>query len=325
MKEFAVRAGIATARYAIVSSPAELDSALARFHSPPVVKADGLCAGKGVVVANSHEEARENALAMLSGERFGAAGKTVVLEERLVGMEASVHAICDGERYLVLPVAQDHKRIGDGDMGPNTGGMGTYAPALQASSELLRKVEQGILQPTLRVMNSEGRPFRGALFAGLMVSPDGEPQLIEFNVRFGDPETQVLISILDGDLGEALAQAASGKLTPGVLRHSGQSAVCVVLAAAGYPGTPRSGDTIEGLELAASLPHVRIFHAGTRADGGRIVTSGGRVLGVTGTGASLVDAHRRAYDAALGIHFPGAQFRRDIAARALTGSAPAAP
>jgi phosphoribosylamine--glycine ligase len=325
MKEFAHRAGIPTARHITVRSEAELESALTGFDGPPVVKADGLCAGKGVVVASSHAEARESALDMLSGKRFGAAGKTIVLEERLLGVEASVHAICDGERFIVLPVAQDHKRVGDGDQGPNTGGMGTYAPALGNSSEFIRKVEERILLPTLRAMASEGRPFRGALFAGLMVTPAGDPQLIEFNVRFGDPETQVLVSVLEGDLGEALAQAAAGNLTPGIVRHSGASAVCVVLAAAGYPGTPQQGDAIEGLTRAATLPSVRVFHAGTRAEGGRIVTSGGRVLGVTARGASLSEAHRRAYDAVSGIRFSGMQFRRDIAARALTSTAPAAP
>ena len=325
MKEFATRAGVPTARYVIVRAPSELEAALATFRNPPVVKADGLCAGKGVVVADSHDEAREVALAMLGGELFGQAGRTIVLEERLLGVEASVHAICDGERYVVLPVAQDHKRIGEGDTGPNTGGMGTYAPALTASKDLLLRVEERILRPTLRGMASEGRPFRGALFAGLMVAPDGEPHLIEINVRFGDPETQVLTSVLDGDLAEALVQAASGQLTSDVVQYSGRSAVCVVLAASGYPGTPRQGDLIEGLGAAEALPSVRVFHAGTRADGGRIVTGGGRVLGVTATGASLEEAHRRAYDAVSAIRFAGAQFRRDIAARALVKSGHGAP
>jgi phosphoribosylamine--glycine ligase len=203
--------------------------------------------------------------------------------------------------------------------------MGAYAPAPLVTCELARRIEARILAPVLQGMASEGRPFRGALFAGLMVSPEGEPQVIEFNVRFGDPETEVLLNVLDGDLGEALAQAAAGALTPDVVRPSGLSAVCVVLAAAGYPGVPRQGDVIEGLDRAAALPGVRVYHAGTRAEGNRIVSAGGRVLGVTARGATLVEAHRRAYDAVAGIHFAGMQCRRDIAARGLSGSTPGQP
>ena len=318
MKEFATRHAITTAGYAIVRSQAELGPALARFKEPPVVKADGLCAGKGVVVASSHEEAETAAHAMLSGESFGKAGECVVLEERLLGAEASMHAICDGERLIILPAAQDHKRIYDGDQGPNTGGMGTYAPAPLITEELKERVRVEVFERALKGMAAEGTPFRGALFAGLMVSPSGEPQLLEFNVRFGDPETQVLTRVLHGDFAEALAQAASGALKPSALTLSGESAVCVVLAAAGYPGTPRAGDAIDGLDEAARLPNVRVFHAGTQSRAGRTVTSGGRVLGVTARGATLVEAHRRAYEAVDHIRFSGMQFRRDIAARALT-------
>jgi phosphoribosylamine--glycine ligase len=317
-KEFATRHGIATAPYAIVQSEAELSAALGRFTEPPVVKADGLCAGKGVVIASTHAEAESAAREMLSGTSFGKAGERVVLEQRLLGAEASMHAICDGERVIVLPAAQDHKRIFDGDKGPNTGGMGTYAPAPLITPELAQRVEKEIFLPVVRGMAAEGNPFRGALFAGLMVSPSGEPQLLEFNVRFGDPETQVLTSVLQGDFAEALAQAAAAKLEPSALTLSGESAVCIVLAAANYPGTPRTGDVIEGLDEAVRNPGVRVFHAGTRVADGRVVTSGGRVLGVTARGATLVEAHRRAYAAANQIRFSGMQFRRDIAARALT-------
>lgn len=317
MKEFARRHSITTAKYEIVRSQDELARALAGFEQAPVVKADGLCAGKGVVVASSHAEAEAAARAMLSGESFGKAGETVVLEERLLGAEASMHAICDGERLILLPAAQDHKRIYDGDQGPNTGGMGTYAPAPLVSEQLRERVRVEIFERALRGMAAEGAAFRGALFAGLMVSPSGEPQLLEFNVRFGDPETQVLTSVLQGDFAEALAQAAAGALLPSALELSSESAVCVVLAAAGYPGTPRAGDVIEGLDIAAGLSGVRVFHAGTRLEGGHVVTSGGRVLGVTARGSSLVEAHRRAYDAVQQIHFPGMQFRRDIGSRAL--------
>ncbi|MGC4089295.1 MAG: phosphoribosylamine--glycine ligase [Polyangiaceae bacterium] len=317
-KDFAARHGINSAPYVVVRSIDELPEALARFDAPPVVKADGLCAGKGVVMASSHAEAEAAARSMLSGESFGAAGQTVVLESRLQGAEVSMHAICDGERFIMLPAAQDHKRIGDGDQGPNTGGMGTYAPAPLLTDALTQRVEQEIIRPVLQGMAAEGNPFRGALFAGLMVSPTGEPQLLEFNVRFGDPETQVITSVLDGDFAEALAQAAAGALRPSALTLTGESAVCIVLAAAGYPGTPRSGDVIDGLSDAAALPNVRVFHAGTRERDGRVVTSGGRVLGVTARGASLQLAHQRAYEAVARVRFDGMQFRRDIAARALT-------
>jgi phosphoribosylamine---glycine ligase len=318
MKDFADRNGIVTAKYRVVRTLVELDSALGAFSEPPVVKADGLCAGKGVIVSGSHDEARRAALEMLNGVSFGEAGKTVVLEERLAGVEVSVHALCDGERFVLLPAAQDHKRIGTGDTGPNTGGMGTYAPAPILSEDQVRRVEEQIVAPTVRGMAAEGRPFRGALFAGLMVSPAGEPQLLEFNVRFGDPETQVLVSTLEGDFGDALAGAAAGRLVPGAVRASGLSAVCVVLAAAGYPEAPRTGEVIEGLERVSRLPNVRVFHAGTRQVADTIVSAGGRVLGVTATGRTLAEAHARAYDAVRGVAFPGMQYRTDIAARALT-------
>jgi phosphoribosylamine--glycine ligase len=317
MKGFAVRHGIPTARHVVATSESELERLVRSFERPPVVKADGLCAGKGVVVAETHEEASAAAREMLSGELFGAAGITVVLEERLFGDEASIHAICDGERYVLLPAAQDHKRIFDGDRGPNTGGMGTYAPAPVVTPDVMRRFEEQILKPTLRGMAAEGRAFRGTLFAGIMVTPEREVRLIEFNVRFGDPETQVLMATLEGDLAEALAQAARGSLDPSCLRPSGQHAVCVVLGAHGYPATPRKGDVISGLDVAAAMPGVTVIHAGTSRDAqGNVVTSGGRVLGVTGRGATLEEAHGRAYRGAAAISFDGMQYRRDIAARA---------
>jgi phosphoribosylamine--glycine ligase len=317
MKAFAVRHGIPTARHVVVRALEELEVQVRSFELPPVVKADGLCAGKGVVVAESHAEALAAGRDMLSGARFGAAGATLVLEERLVGEEASIHAICDGERYVLLPAAQDHKRIYDGDRGPNTGGMGTYAPAPVVTPLALQRFEQEILVPTLRGMAAEGRPFRGTLFAGVMVTGDQHVRLIEFNVRFGDPETQVLMATLEGDLAETLAAAARGRLDPSSLRASGQHAVCVVLAAHGYPDTPRKGDTISGLEAAAQVAGVSVIHAGTARDAaGNVVVAGGRVLGVTGSGASLVEAHARAYQATQRIQFSGMQYRRDIAGRA---------
>jgi phosphoribosylamine---glycine ligase len=317
MKGFAVRHGIPTARHVVVRDEQELAAQVKSFAVAPVVKADGLCAGKGVVVAETHEEALAAGREMLSGARFGDAGATVVLEERLVGNEASIHAVCDGERFVLLPAAQDHKRIFDGDRGPNTGGMGTYAPAAVVTPAVMKQFEQQVMVPTLRGMAAEGRPFRGTLFAGVMVTPDEQVRLIEFNVRFGDPETQVLMATLGGDLAETLAAAARGKLEPSSLAPSGEHAVCIVLAAEGYPDTPRKGDVIRGIAEAEQVPGVSVIHAGTALDAaGNVVTAGGRVLGVTGRGASLKEAHTRAYQAVQKIQFDGMQYRRDIAGRA---------
>ncbi|HEY3496775.1 MAG TPA: phosphoribosylamine--glycine ligase [Polyangiaceae bacterium] len=320
MKDFAARHGLPTARHEVVRDLAGAERAVASFSTPPVVKADGLASGKGVVVAESHDEALAALRVMLSGERFGDAGKTVVLEERLPGAELSVHAVCDGERFVLLAAAQDHKRLADGDRGPNTGGMGTYAPAPLASEALLERVRRDIIAPAVRGMAADGNPYVGSLFAGLMVTPAGDPMLLEFNVRFGDPETQVLMQTLRGDFAEALAGAASGTLDPLALESSGEHAVCVVLAAHGYPEAPRTGDTIEGLERAEAFEGVRVFHAGTRRAEQRVESAGGRVLGVTAVGATLAGAHARAYAAVEQIRFAGMQFRRDIAARALAGS-----
>jgi len=324
MKEFCARQGIRVARDVIVRDLAELDRALATFDRPPVVKADGLCAGKGVTVAESFEEARLSASEMLSGRAFGAAGSVVVLEERILGAEASIHAICDGNSAFLLPAAQDHKRIFDGDQGPNTGGMGTYAPAPLITPALLSRIDREIMQKAVTGMRAEGCPFIGALFAGVMIDPSGEPVLLEFNVRFGDPETQVLTAVVDGDFGLALASAAHGAFAAGDLRVSADHALCVVLAAPGYPETPETGDPISGLDQAAAVPGARVVHAGTRLEDGRVVTSGGRVLGVIGRAENLVAARERAYQAALCIEFRGRQLRRDIGYRALASAAPSA-
>jgi phosphoribosylamine--glycine ligase len=317
MKRFAARHGIPSGRFEVVSDAAEAERAVASFAEPPVVKADGLAAGKGVVVAATHAEALAAALGMLSGAAFGAAGTTVVIEERVPGREASMHAICDGERFVLLPAAQDHKRIFDGDRGPNTGGMGTYAPAPLITPLLQERIRVEIFERALRGMVVDGHPFRGVLFAGLMITPEGELSLLEFNVRFGDPETQVLMAVLDGDVAQALEAAARGELKPELLQVSSDHAVCIVLAAAGYPEAPRSGDAISGLAAAALVPGVQVFHAGTALRDGQVVTSGGRVLGVTARGTTLVEAHARAYEAAELIVFEGRQFRHDIAKQAL--------
>jgi phosphoribosylamine--glycine ligase len=320
LKDFAVRHGINTARHQTVRSEAELARALQSFATPPVVKADGLCAGKGVVVADSHEEALHAATEMLSGRAFGDAGRTLVLEERLYGTEVSAHAICDGTRSFLLPFVQDHKRLQDGDRGPNTGGMGTYGPVAMPDPQLESYIQTQIFDKILRGMAQAGTPFRGTLFAGLMLSHDGgEPSLIEINVRFGDPETQILTSILDGDFCELLMAAAGGKLgaTPLVSLARDRNALCVVLAAPGYPAAPRLGEPIRGLEAAAAVEGVRVYHAGTTSEPPQTLTAGGRVLAVTAVGQSLRQAQERAYRAADAIEFDGKQLRRDIAHSAL--------
>jgi len=321
MKSFAERHAIRSARHVVVRDAAALDAALAGFEAPPVVKADGLCAGKGVVVAQDFDEARRAAREMLSGQRFGAAGTTLVLEERLLGFEASVHAICDGERWVVLPPAQDHKRLLDADLGPNTGGMGTFAPTPRVSAELMARIERDIVGRAVRGMAEDGCPFRGCLFAGLMISPQGEPVLLEFNVRFGDPETQVLMGLIDADLAEVFASAAQGTLTEGLSVRQAH-ALCVVLAAAGYPDSPRKGDVISGLAEAGALPGVRVYHAGTRREGERVVTAGGRVLGVTAVADSMQLARENAYRAVNAIDFAGKQWRGDIGLSVLGKASP---
>ncbi len=317
MKAFCQRHGIRAGRDVVVSKPEELEAALAQFESPPVVKADGLCAGKGVVVAESMEEARSAAAEMLSGAAFGDAGTTVVLEERLLGSEASIHAICDGERSFVLPAAQDHKRIFDGDQGPNTGGMGTYAPAPLVDEQMFEDIKLNVIDKVVQGMKADGIPFIGTLFAGIMVSPEGEPVVLEFNVRFGDPETQVLMQIVEGDFGEALFLAACGRLRDDVLTTSDRHALCTVLAAANYPSSPQKGDVIKGVEAASQVEGVQVYHAGTQWKGNDLVTAGGRVLSVTARGKSLLEARDRAYKAADTIEFSGKQMRRDIGYRAL--------
>jgi phosphoribosylamine--glycine ligase len=313
LKRFATRHGIPTARYLVTSDITEAEAFIRKRGAPIVVKADGLCAGKGVVVAGSVDEARAAARAMLVERRFGDAGATIVIEERIVGAEASVHAVTDGERIFVLPAARDHKRVGDGDTGPNTGGMGAYAPVQEMTPELLARIEREILLPTVHGMRDEGRPFRGVIFAGLMVTPVGEPMLLEHNARFGDPECEVLMALLDGDVAELLASAARGELDPSsVSVAQDRHAAVVVLAAQGYPGAPRTGDIISGVLAAAEVPGVTVHHAGTRRDGGRLLTAGGRVLAVTAAGATLAEARSRAYQAADRIHFDGVQMRRDI-------------
>ena len=258
MKAFAQKIGLCTARHVVLTDIDAVSQAVAQFSEPPVVKADGLCAGKGVLIVDSHEEARVAAERMLSGQSFGEAGRQVILEERLSGQEVSIHAICDGNRAILLPAAQDHKRIFDGDLGPNTGGMGSYTPAPVIDADLLHRIEQEIVVKVLDGMRAEGCPFRGTLFAGLMISDQGVPQVLEFNVRFGDPETQVLMNVIRGDLCELLTTAARGNLDPSAVEITASHALCVVLAAQGYPADPRMGDVILGLGEANARPNASI-------------------------------------------------------------------
>jgi phosphoribosylamine--glycine ligase len=276
-----------------------------------VVKADGLAAGKGVVVCGDLAGAEAALRSILVDRIHGAAGARVVVEELLAGPEASVIALVDGERVRVLPPAQDHKRIFDGDWGPNTGGMGAISPTPTVDDALLAEVERLVLLPTVREMARRGTPFRGALYAGLMLTRDG-PRVLEFNARFGDPETQPILMRVQGDIVPALLAAARGDLSATTLRIDPRAAVAVVLAAEGYPGRVTVGDTIEGAE-GPFPPDVQVFLAGTRRDpDGRIVTSGGRVLTVCALGADRADAAARAYQALEQVQFRGAQFRRDI-------------
>jgi phosphoribosylamine--glycine ligase len=318
MKRLAVENGIPTSPFEVFDDEARALKYIRSRSTPPVVKADGLCAGKGVVVTHDIAEAEQVARSMLSGQAFGPAGKTIVVEDRVDGAEASVHAICDGTRYFLLPAVQDHKRIGEGDRGPNTGGMGAYGPTPLVTPELERRIAEQAIEPLLRGLDAIGAPFSGALFAGLMITPEGQISVIEYNARFGDPETEVLMDLVEGDFGDALAGVAASRLDPASLRRSARHAIAVVLASEGYPQKPRTGDVIEGLEEAARLPNVNVLHAGTRREGGRLVTAGGRVLVVTATGKSLREARDTAYSAVSAIRFKGMQFRRDIAWRALS-------
>jgi phosphoribosylamine--glycine ligase len=315
-KEFLQRYRIPTARYAICNSYAEVKTALSRFSGGVVVKADGLAAGKGVVVARNKDEAQTAAGEMLSGKMVGEAGLRVVLEERLTGDELSFLVISDGERVAPLVAAQDHKRVGDGDTGPNTGGMGSYTFPGLLDDQMAHWLVQHIAKPVIAGMKAEGMEYRGILYCGLMMTARG-PQVLEFNCRFGDPETQAILMRLDSDLLEAIEASIEGRVSDGAFRWSGDASVCVVMASGGYPGTIEVGKRISGLEATECLEGVRVFHAGTSTRDGAFYTAGGRVLGVTARAADLKTAVDRAYEAVGKIHFAGAHYRNDIAARAL--------
>jgi phosphoribosylamine--glycine ligase len=314
-KGICAEAGVPTACSAAFD---DADAALAhvRAHGAPVVvKADGLAAGKGVVVAETVAEAEAAVVAMLRDHAHGAAGARVLIEERLVGEEVSFFALCDGDAALPFGAACDHKRAGDGDTGPNTGGMGAYSPPARFTPALEAEVMARIVRPTLAAMARRGAPFRGVLFCGLMLTAEG-PKLIEFNVRFGDPECQALMLRAEGDVLAALDACARGRLDAASVRLRDEASVVVVMAARGYPGAYARGSVIAGLADAASLPGVRVFHAGTRLVDGRVVADGGRVLGIGATGATVAEARARAYAGVDAVRWPDGFCRRDIAARA---------
>jgi phosphoribosylamine--glycine ligase len=317
MKDLCAKYGVPTAGYARFTDLAAAKAHVRETGAPIVIKTDGLAAGKGVTVATTLEEAEAALDEAMEGGKFGAAGEEVVIEEYMEGEEVSVFALVDGERALLLASAQDHKRAFEGDEGPNTGGMGAYSPAPIFDEALADQVMQDIIQPTVAGLAAEGRPYKGVLFAGLMVR-DGKPRLVEFNVRFGDPECQVLMRRLQSDIVPALIAAANGNLSQVSLRWQDDHAMIVVMAAQGYPGSYEKGSVIKGVEAAEADDAVVVFHAGTKAgDGGRLLANGGRVLGVTATGADLAEAKERCYAAVAAIDWPEGFYRRDIGWRAL--------
>jgi phosphoribosylamine--glycine ligase len=315
-KEFMQRVHLPTAHYAICKTPAEVQSALSLFSAPIVVKADGLAGGKGVVIAATKEEATRVAGEMLSRKLVGDAGGQVVLEEFLKGEELSFLVITDGNIIVPLVPSRDHKRIGDGDTGPNTGGMGAYSSDDLLDDTMREWIMHHIAEPVVRGLKAEGITYKGVLYIGLMMTARG-PMVLEFNCRFGDPETQAVLFRLESDLADVCEAVAKGSLAPDSLRWSPEPSVCVVLAAGGYPGTFANGQSISGLEEAEQVPKVKVFHAGTAHSGDQIVTSGGRVLGVTARGPDLASAVASAYAAAEKIRFEGMQFRKDIAFQAI--------
>ena len=314
-KELCRDNAIPTAAYERFSDAAAAKAYIAAQGTPVVIKADGLAAGKGVVVAMTLDEANA-AIDMMFGGTFGTAGAEVVVEEFMQGEEASFFALCDGEHALALATAQDHKRAFDDDKGPNTGGMGAYSPAPVMTTEMCRRTMDEIIVPTLRAMRARGTPFKGVLFAGLMITEQG-PKLIEYNVRFGDPECQVLMLRMMSDIVPALFAVCDGQLKHFDLRWFPDPALTVVMAAKGYPGDYAKGTRIEGLDEAAKVEGVEIFHAGTREEGGRILAGGGRVLNICASGKTVAGAQARAYEAVDRIKWPEGFCRRDIGLRAV--------
>jgi phosphoribosylamine--glycine ligase len=318
-KLFLQRHRVPTAAYAICDSMEEVRDALAHLHAPVVVKADGLAAGKGVVMAATKEEAASAAAEMLSGKMVGEAGARVVLEEFLVGDELSFLVLSDGERVAPLVAAQDHKRVGDGDTGPNTGGMGAYSTADIVDDKMRDWLVNHIAKPVVAGMKAEGAEYKGVLYCGLMMTARG-PMVLEFNCRFGDPEMQPILMRLESDLVDALEASIAGRVSEGDFNWSREASVCVVMASGGYPGTFEVGKKIAGIDEAGAIEGVKVFHAGTSKRDGEFYTAGGRVLGVSARAADLETAVSRAYEACGKIRFDGAHYRKDIAGRALRKS-----
>lgn len=314
-KEIMAKYHIPTARYATFDNAEEARAYVQKHGAPCVVKADGLAAGKGVIVAMDDETALAAVDIIMAQRAFGQAGDRVVIEEFLQGEEVSVLAFVEGDTIIPLVASQDHKRVGDNDTGPNTGGMGAYAPAPLYTPELAERVEREILRPTVQALTAEGRTYRGVLYAGLMVTAEG-PKVLEFNARFGDPETQPVLSLLETDLVDIMESILEGKLAQQPIAWKDGAAVCVVMAAGGYPGKYEKGQEITG--LAEVPPEVQVFHAGTVLQEGRIVCDGGRVLGVTGVGRNIPEAIDRAYQGVRSIAFKGAHYRTDIGRKALS-------
>jgi phosphoribosylamine--glycine ligase len=323
-KHFMERHGIPTAKFSVCNNLTEATGAILGFGLPVVIKADGLAAGKGVVVATTREEAEAAIRAAMVDRAFGDAGGRLVIEEWLTGPEVSAFYLCDGRRAMFLSTAQDHKRIWDDDRGPNTGGMGAFAPSPLVTDDVADFSHRQVAQAVVDGMRDEGEPYIGFLYVSLMLTPAG-PKVIEFNVRFGDPEAQVVLPGLEGRFAQALLAAAEGRLHEvAPLRSSAEKYVGVVLASRGYPASAESGRPIGGLDRAAAVRQALVFHAGTAVSGDRIVTAGGRVLTVVGRGATYADAMATAYRAVAEIEFDGMQFRRDIGRKAIVGE-PAVP
>jgi phosphoribosylamine--glycine ligase len=315
-KRFLQRHNIPTANYAVCATQAEFEQAVEIFHPPIVVKADGLAAGKGVVICPSRQVAIEAAQGLFSGKLLGEAARQVVIEEFLEGDEISFLCLCDGKDVVPLVPSQDHKCIGEGDTGPNTGGMGVYSTDTLLDAEMKAWILRYIAEPAVRGMAEEETPYKGVLYIGLMMTARG-PQVLEFNARFGDPETQAILMRLESDLVDALEASIDGRLAGTELRWAPGASACVVASSAGYPGSYKTGFPITGLDAAAQVPGVQIFHSGSSQAGGQLLTAGGRVLGVTAAAPSLEEALGRAYQAMDMIHFDGIYFRRDIGYRAL--------
>jgi len=315
-KDFLARHKIPTAAYGNFSDFDRAEAYIRRVGAPVVVKADGLAAGKGVIIAQTVDEAIGAARDMLAGNAFGEAGHRVVVEEFLKGEEASFIVMVDGEHVLPLATSQDHKRVGDGDTGPNTGGMGAYSPAPVVTPDMHERVMREVIEPTVRGMQAEGNTYTGFLYAGLMIGPDGTPKVLEYNCRFGDPETQPVMMRLKSDFVELVDAALDARLDQVAADWDPRAALGVVMAAGGYPGSYAKGDAITGLP-AREAPDAKVFHAGTALRDGEVVTSGGRVLCVTALGESVAAAQRRAYEVVRGIHWKHAQYRSDIGYRAI--------